>query len=70
MINLKELNGPTIMTPEGMVVAMAVEFEGKTFYMQARVKDGRWISHIPDYRLPPKLLGWTGLDESWGHRNE
>ena len=70
MINVSELNSPTIKTPEEMVVAMAVEFQGKTFYMLANVKDGRWVSHKPEYKLPSKLLGWTGLDTSWGHRNE
>ena len=70
MIDVNELNSPTIMTPEGMAVTMAVELNGKRFYMLARVQDGRWISHIPEYKLPSKLLGWTGMDKSWGHRNE
>ena len=70
MIDHTSLVSPAKKPQEEMCVAMAVKVDEKIFYMLARVRNGQWISHDPEYKLPPNLLGWTGIDSSWGHRNE
>ena len=70
MIDYGSLISPNNPPPNDMTVTMAVEIEGKHYYMLAVHRDGKWVSHKPGVNLPPKLLGWTGMDTSWGHRNK
>ena len=65
MIDEKGLVSPSIIVEEGHQVMMVVEEQGKRFYMGAIVRNGQWVSPNPKYRLPSKLIGWTGIDSSW-----
>ena len=68
MIDEAKLISPQTVCPEGIQVAMAVEHDGKRFYLTAISKGGRWVFPDSTYKLPPKLLGWTGFDPSWKSR--
>lgn len=65
MIDLKTLVPINVKGPEGMIVAMAVEHEGHTCFMLAKLVNGSWVSAFDQVKLPPRLLGWTGIDNSW-----
>ena len=65
MIDERSLHSPSTIGNEGHMVLMVVEEQGKRFYMGAIVRNGQWVSVDPQFRLPAKLIGWTGFDESW-----
>ena len=65
MIDERNLHSPSTIVEEGHQVAMVVEEQGKRFHMMAIVRNGQWVSPDPQYRLPNRLIGWTGFDESW-----
>ena len=65
MIDTKTLVPINVMGPEGMIVAMAVEHDGHVCFMLAKSVKGSWKSAFDQVALPPKLLGWTGIDNSW-----
>jgi hypothetical protein len=65
MIDEKGLVPPSVKVEEGHQVMMVVEEQGIRFYMGAIVRNGQWVSPNPEYRLPARLIGWTGIDNSW-----
>ena len=68
MINEQHLIPANNICAEGVQVAMAIEVEGKKYFVTAISKGGRWVFPDSTYKLPPKLLGWTGFDPSWKTR--
>ena len=68
MIDEKHLVPANTVCAEGTQVAMAIEHDGKRFYVTAISKGGRWAFPDSSYNLPPRLLGWTGFDPSWKSR--
>lgn len=65
MIDPNSLIPPSNVCAEGVQVAMGVEMNGKRFFITAISKGGRWVFPDETYKLPTKLLGWTGFDPSW-----
>ena len=70
MIDRNTLTSPETLPPEGMCVAMAVEHEGKDYFIRALRRNNQWVLYPSEEPLSLKLVGWTGMDKSWGHRNK
>ena len=65
MIEDRFLTPMSVMPAEGVVVLVAVEVDGKRFFMGGKVVKNQWVCFDPALQLPAKRHGWTGHDSSW-----
>lgn len=65
MIEDRFLIKMSVIPADGVLAQIAVEVDGRRFFMGGKVVKGQWVSADPALKLPAIRHGWTGQDSSW-----